>query len=149
MTIALTPRDGQSEMDLSAFAFDLEDEEEMVIGCEERRPSGCTLHSAWTLSEAQAAHGRLIWFCQEDEHELCELDKTAVVVSSQVEVVDMPAKTQGHNQAAPTKNPAPARTTSVECSPKSVTRITHMWSAPSNDVCGSLTRLDMLAVPYL
>ena len=145
----LTPSDAQSDMDLSAFAFDLEDEEDMMIACKERQPSGCTLHSAWTQSEAQAAHGRLIWFCQEDEHELCDLHNPTVVVSSQVEVVDMPAKTHSHNQATPTKNPAPARTTIVEYSPKSVTRITHMWSAPSNDLCGSLTRLDMLAVPYL
>ena len=70
-----TPRTRPCDMDLAAFAFELEFDDDEVM-CETVIPGSaalCTLHTSWTAAEAHEAYNRKAWICggAEECEEVC------------------------------------------------------------------------------
>jgi len=70
-----TPRAGACDMDLAAFAFDLELEEAAESPASlQAEDALCTLHACWTMAEAHEAYHRETWLCgvAARDEEACE-----------------------------------------------------------------------------
>ena len=126
----LTPRTRHCTEDLGGFAFELELEDHDTSSTS----SDCTLHSAWTESEARAAYQRPVWLCYEESDDLAlELDVQVKATRTQSAEAygshDQPlARGVGHSPAC----------------------VTHFfWSPAGQSKCPTSESLSKLAGPYM
>ena len=97
-----TPRIKPCDMDLAAFAFDLELDDEQT-DCDTYNAALCTLHASWTASEAQEAYNRKCWTCGsvEDYEQVCSARTSLPSPRPSGTLLEPRAPTFGHDGVSP------------------------------------------------
>lgn len=138
----LTLRIRHCDEDLGGFAFELElDDLDTQAATSHSRD--CTVHSAWTESEARSAYQRLVWLCSNVSSSV-KLEFDTVVKNTLTPSAD--------SRVSQTQLSQKSAANGVGYSPACVTHL--FWSlnpagqseAPASE---SLSRLNMLAVLYM
>ena len=128
------PRTGTCDIDLSAFAFDMDEEETVPT-------RGCILHSAWTEAEAELARNRPVLECRNlpEEVELPELELDVAATPCSIHHVPM--------DIIKARNPARKESyCSAHIETPTTVDMYHFWSKVPSPRAGKLSRSEFPSV---